>query len=361
MIRPLRIFRRLQRQALRRGFRPGRNLPPIAQVEFRASESVLAAIASLGRTEDLRFSPDKRLLAVAGFGRRKILMLRVRLETTDAGPVVVSDDFMEITSDGIGRVHGIDFIDERTLVVANRDGVVTLLEVPEPAPGRRSVEVSVIGEVRGSDGARVDSPGSVAVGRTPDGLVELIVCNNYVDHVTRHVLDPGDGFAERGAAIAYRRGLEIPDGVAVSNDGGWTAISSHYTHDVKVFMSGAVTRGTPAPVGVLRKVNYPHGLRFTPDDRHLLVADAGSPFVHVYARGEGWSGSRQPERSVVVLDEATFVRGRRNPEEGGPKGLDIDRTGTIVAVTCEERALAFFALEQFTGTKAVPAAVAATR
>ncbi len=35
--------------------------------------------------------------------------------------------------------------------------------------------------------------------------------------------------------------------------------------------------------------------------------------------------------------------------EGGPKGLDIDRSGNVVAITCEEQALAFFALAALTG------------
>jgi DNA-binding beta-propeller fold protein YncE len=254
---------------------------------------------------------------------------------------------MELVSDGIGRVHGIDFIDDRTVVVANRDGLVTLIELPAGAPAGRSVRIESFVEVRGSGAALVDSPGSVAAARTGAGMIDLIVCNNYVDHVTRHALDPGAKFREVDSAIAFRRGLEIPDGVAVTNDGRWAAISSHYTHDVKVFPAAAQQVGTPKPAGALRNVNYPHGLRFTPGDGHLLVADAGSPFIHVYARGEQWGGARKPARSVVVLDEETFVRGRKNPEEGGPKGLDIDRSGAVVAVTCEQRALAFFPLSAF--------------
>ncbi|TPL04421.1 hypothetical protein FJ938_16745 [Mesorhizobium sp. B2-4-14] len=55
-------------------------------------------------------------------------------------------------------------------------------------------------------------------------------------------------------------------------------------------------------------------------------------------------GHRGPARSVAVLDEETFLRGRGNPEEGGPKGPDIDRSNSVVAITCEERTLAFFSL-----------------
>ncbi|WP_246676811.1 hypothetical protein [Mesorhizobium sp. B2-4-15] len=45
-----------------------------------------------------------------------------------------------------------------------------------------------------------------------------------------------------------------------------------------------------------------------------------------------------------MLDEETFLRGRANPEEGGPKGLDIDRSNSVMAITREERTLAFFSV-----------------
>jgi hypothetical protein len=38
------------------------------------------------------------------------------------------------------------------------------------------------------------------------------------------------------------------------------------------------------------------------------------------------------------------MRGRHNPEEGGPKGLAFDRTGRIVAITNEEQPLSFHTL-----------------
>ncbi len=145
------------------------------------------------------------------------------------------------------------------------------------------------------------------------------------------------------------QGLNIPDGIAVSNDGRWIAVSSHGTQDVKLFDSSAPLGPESDPAGVLRRANYPHGLRFTSDDRYILVADAASPNVYVYERGQSWAGTRDPARSVAVLDEATFVRGHTNPEEGGPKGLDIDKTGTLLAITCEEEQLAFFALNSVLG------------
>jgi hypothetical protein len=64
--------------------------------------------------------------------------------------------------------------------------------------------------------------------------------------------------------------------------------------------------------------------------------------VQVYERGESWAGEHASIRSIEVLDQETFVRGRNNPEEGGPKGIAIDRTGRIVAITNEEQPLAVY-------------------
>ena len=44
------------------------------------------------------------------------------------------------------------------------------------------------------------------------------------------------------------------------------------------------------------------------------------------------------------MSDETYLRGRKNPEEGGPKGLDIDAGMRVLATTCEEQALAFFDL-----------------
>ncbi|MEW9837659.1 YncE family protein [Mesorhizobium marinum] len=319
------------------------------EVAFTATAAVRGALARVGRTEDVRFSPDNRLLAIAGFERRVCLLLRVAIEAGSDGPVVVTDDFMEITSDGIGELHGVDFIDGQTLAVANRDAGVAIIRLPPGAPAGRKHRADVLRHVGGGPFRRIRTPGSLAIGRLPAGQVALFVCNNYAHRVTRHVTAPRFGYLNWRNDVLLRQGLDIPDGIALSGDGRWIAVSSHGTRDVKLYDAAARLGPDAEPAGVLRQANYPHGLRFTADDRHIVVADAASPNLHVYERGDGWEGGRDPVRSVTVLDEATFLRGRHNPEEGGPKGLDIDRTGRVVAVTCEEQQLAFFTLSSVLG------------
>jgi hypothetical protein len=42
------------------------------------------------------------------------------------------------------------------------------------------------------------------------------------------------------------------------------------------------------------------------------------------------------------MDQERFIRGRHSPQEGGPKGLDIEASSGILAVTCKSLPLAFF-------------------
>jgi hypothetical protein len=44
------------------------------------------------------------------------------------------------------------------------------------------------------------------------------------------------------------------------------------------------------------------------------------------------------------MDDPLFLRGRHNPQEGGPKGLDIHKRLSVLAVTSEHQPLAFFDL-----------------
>lgn len=320
----------------------------LSQIPIRATEPVQAALGDVGRTEDLRFSPDGTLLVLAGFTKKRCLVLRVGVETGEQGPLVTIDDHMYVTSDGISNVHGVDFLDSRTLALANRDRRATVIRLPDGEPGGKTYHAPCLEEIRSRPFCRVKAPGSIGVLRRPDGSVSVLVCNNYIHRVTRHELDPQRDYRVTRNEVFLRRGLNLPDGVGVSPDGEWVAVSGHHSNDVRLFsMSRRVGRLATA-AGVMTGVNFPHGLRFTADGRFLLVAGAGSPVINVYERGETWAGEHAPVCKAVVLDADTFTRGRLTAEEGGPKGIDIHPAG-VVAVTCEEQTLALFALSAFTG------------
>ena len=68
------------------------------RISFLPSEGVKFALANLGRTEDVQFSPDNSRLAIAGFIENKILILDIKFKTAKNKILVSSEDWLEITS-----------------------------------------------------------------------------------------------------------------------------------------------------------------------------------------------------------------------------------------------------------------------
>jgi hypothetical protein len=230
--------------------------------------------------------------------------------------------------------------------VANREGAVQLFDIPVQGADKNTAVVPrhTIGD--GLTG-RTHTPGSVAVHPLGEEAVELLVCNNYANTVTRHVVDRRGGHAPVRDELFLKRQLDVPDGICVSADGAWIAVSNHNTHSVLLYDRTAAPGPDAEPDGVLRNVLCPHGVRFTPDQKHILVADAAARYVNVYQRGgASWRGTRDPVRLFPVLSDEVFRRGRHNPQEGGPKGIDIGTELRVLAVTCECQALAFFDVDE---------------
>jgi hypothetical protein len=313
------------------------------EIECTAPRSVHDVIASLGRTEDVCFSPNNRRLAVAAFTRDRIAVFDINIATSAAGPQVALTGGVELSSPTLNSPHGLDFLDEETLIVANRAGGVAMFKLPTGEVHARSCEVQPIQTWPAGGTSFLKSPSSVAVASVERGLCEILICNNSGHSVTRHHLDVGASCVVKSSEVLLRKWLDIPDGVRVSPDRRWIAVSNHGTHGVLLYENVPSLNEQADPDGILRRVHYPHGLRFSLDGRHLFVADAGAPDVHVYAEdGAGWWGVRHPAATIRIMDESLFLRGHQNPAEGGPKGLDIDAGSNVLVVTSECQPLAFF-------------------
>ena len=324
-------------------------------IPFDASKEVAAVIRQLGRTEDVVFSPSNRRMAIAGFRANRIAVFDISVAGANGTFDVSLPRVVELDAPFLNEPHGICFLGENMLAVANRTGLVHLIDAPLSGSPHDKHSVASRMTIAGSGHALVHTPGSVAAIAIDADSFELMVCNNYVNHVTRHIVHMGKNIEVTADELAIEAGLDVPDGISHSPDGRWIAVSNHNTHSVFVYARTPALNRVSAPDAVLRNVLCPHGVRFTPDGRFILVADAGAPYVNVYKRGQGdWHGTYDPYSLFPVMEPAVFATGRHNPQEGGPKGIDLDKNMTVLVATCESQTLAFFDLAQVLSRRRAP-------
>jgi hypothetical protein len=311
------------------------------QVGYCASDDVRRLIETIGRTEDVKFSPSCNRLAVAAAGRDRIAIFDIEIEDAGGSPSVRLTGAVEIASPCLKYPHGLAFIDDATLIVGNRNGDVVEFALPPAGDTVKQCALEPRRILAAGPDSSIRWPGSVAVVRPNAAACELLVCNNYRHTITRHACDPELGPGE----VILSKWLEVPDGIAASGDARWVAVSNHWTHGVLIYENDPSLSRDRDPDGILRSMHHPHGVRFSADGRYVFVADAGAPCVHIYASNDGdWRGVRSPMVSYKVMDEAAFLRGRVNVHEGGPKGVDLDTSATVLVVTSEFQPLAFFDL-----------------
>jgi hypothetical protein len=270
-------------------------------MNYTAPAHVAKVIANLGRTEDIKFSPTNRRLAVAGFERNQITIFDIYIDSAQRDPTLEITDVVELSSSHLQHPHGVDFFDDDTIIVANRDGDAAILRVPPV--GSDSCQLMPVGVIPGNVLA---APGSVAVIRKGFGLYEVLICNNRGHTVTRHLLDLSTEFEVKANHVVLQRWLDSPDGISISSDMQWVAISNHGSHSVLIYENSSRLNESSSPVGILRCVYSPHGLRFTNDCR-FLHPNLIITVWHSFASG-GKPRRVRREGSISQLGLLSFVR-----------------------------------------------------
>jgi hypothetical protein len=332
-----------QRAVPREGGRPeASRLGRALEVGYTASPRVAETLAALGRTEDVMFSRDDRRLAVVGFTANRVVVFDIEISGPSGGLRVAVTGGVELASPAFRCPHGVDFVDDQTLIVANRAGDVVFVALPPGGADLPRREATVLSTWPAGGASLLQEPGTVRVRTDAGGARHVLVCNGSSHTVSRHPLGTGAGLAAGGGEVLVRKWLDIPDGVTVSPDRRWLAVSNHDANTVFVYENTPSLNEGSDPAAILRGPAFPHSLWFSDDARLLHVADAASPYVHVFAAGEdGWRGAGRPVAAIRVLSDEQFARGRHNAQEGGAKGLAMDSASRVIALTCEHLPLAF--------------------
>ncbi len=274
------------------------------------------------RFEDVKFSPSNNFIALADYGLNQIVLLNFTYLKRSSSLCIV--DCRIITSDTLCQPHGLDFIDDMAIVVANRAGnTIEVYQVPSVSCHQVPTQ-------------SITYPAASTVTIKGD---RCLVCSNSNHTVSEFLIDQkGQLLVPRGILIPD--GLNIPDGVAISSSGHRIAVSDHATHRVLIFDKSG------KPVGTLSgsELSYPHGLCFSLDQKKIYVADAGEQTLKIFESENGeWIGPQETVKDdIKVIHDHPFALGRISPEEGGGKGLGIDRTGRLLVVTCEYQPIRWY-------------------
>ena len=89
----------------------------LVPLDLVASDDVRERLAALGRTEDIRLSPSGRRLAIACYAIDRIAVGEIELSP---GGVRLRR-LKPLSSPVVRHPHGVDFVDDDTLVVASRE------------------------------------------------------------------------------------------------------------------------------------------------------------------------------------------------------------------------------------------------
>jgi len=272
--------------------------------------------------------------------------LKIDIAPSPAGTKISITDYVRFSSADIEHPHGVAFIDEETLVVANRSQFVSIFRIPAFGGIEKEFAIKPLGIIRKKRFRKLDSPGSVDVYDISKDKYRLLICDNYAHAVTVTHLTARNRLSAGKNRVLLDKGLDVPDGISVSASRRWIAVSNHTPGTVFIYANTRELDNKTDPVAILVGMDCPHGLRFARQDQMIVVADAASPHLFVYLnQGDIWSGEYQPYRIIRVLDDQTFHLGRYNEEEGGTKGIDI-LNGTL-ATTCEHQPLTFYDFDSF--------------
>jgi hypothetical protein len=148
----------------------------------------------------------------------------------------------------------------------------------------------------------------------------LAVVNLYGGHLRIYRFEPGDHGTPRVTMLHEMcEGLSCPEHVAASPDGALLAVSHSLsdTHGISLHHVDEVTLA-PRPVREMLRVGHAfHGLSFSPDSRHLVFTEVGTPGYVEVLRAESTTRTCRLENAYAPLK---------------PKGVAFSADGRFLVV-----------------------------
>lgn len=290
------------------------------------------ACSRMDRTEDVRFSPSGNKIALAGYTLNNIYIFDINID----GDNISLLDYYEINCDNFKNPHGVAWIDENTIVVTCRFSPTVILRLPTNKPDTGVIKLEPVKIIT----KHINGTSSIVISKIDDNKVELLLCSNVLNIISRHVLNSNNfDIIEESKFLSN---FKVPDGISITSDRKWIAVSNHDAHNILVYKNENITvNSVPSAILKCEFLRFPHGLCFY--NNLLYVNDAGSNYIYVFKNVNGnWVGDIDISFRIESMSVEDYTRAKVNDMEGGAKGLDIFRN--ILAITSANCPLKFFKL-----------------
>jgi hypothetical protein len=315
---------------------------------YETSDEIRKIISSVSRTEDVKLSPNNKKLIILDYIQNMLICLSIKIDNANSGIKIVVDDYLIISSNAFKEPHGVSFLDEEHVTIANRAGDVSIFELPALGKVKKH-HLDPICNIPNSDETKVKTPGSIASYKEVNNSHHILVCNNFSNTITSHHYCLSDKTFVENNGIIISKHLGTPDGISISPNKCWIAISNHDTGEIFLYRN-ILNNNRKVKLKLKAKLGgivCPHGVRFSPDGNYILVADAGSPYLHIFSSKDGgWEKLNEPTKSIRIISQDKFIEGRENPMEGGIKGIDVSNDFSVLVTTNAKQILSFFDLDR---------------
>ena len=151
------------------------------EVKYNTSAKIKNILESIGRTEDIKFSPDNKRFAILEYLENKIHLLGIDIDRNVSPPEISITTYSLIKSSNLKNPHGICFLGNDHIIVCNRFGDVSIFKIPYHVDETNEFDIKAerIISGKGYITAKVKTPGSVDCYQISDKSYRIFICNNY--------------------------------------------------------------------------------------------------------------------------------------------------------------------------------------
>jgi WD40 repeat protein len=260
-------------------------------------------VSKIGRVEAVRVSPDLKKIAYASFDSNQIVVFNFNIKHKS----IFVHECIYVECE-LKQPHDFAWINNSTIVVANRNGPAIILSTPNEFKKTQFI-LKIEHEI-------CNKTNAVCVLEIKNGW-RLFFCSvfHYISYVD---IDINFNIKEKG--IYFKKNIKVPDGVAINKAKTKIAITSALTN--KIIICDLQNPNNTIELDSIR----PHGLDFISDD--VIVSSGGNdPYLNF------WNLNKKNKFKLMALSKKQFSL-RGNETEGGIKGINFCPDLGVLFATC---------------------------